>query len=104
MNGSQAGLAFTIWSEAEVQVRFVTSSGQSGTLSTEASRRQRATATEGSFSHMDARVSGLYLPSILACPNLPFLIRIAMPRSDPGATLGARAGNLRSTRQSRALQ
>ncbi len=48
------------------------SSGQSGTLSSEATRRHNATATESNFSHVDARVRGRFLPSILACRNLSF--------------------------------
>ena len=47
-----------IWSEAAEQDRLVKSSGQSGTLSTDAIRRHSAMPSERMFSHVDARVSG----------------------------------------------
>jgi len=50
-------------------VRLLSSSGQSGTLSTDANRRNIPMNIESTFSHVDARVRGVYLPSILACPE-----------------------------------
>ena len=55
---AEAGITLTICNDAEEHERLVRSSGQSGTLSTEASSRHSPTTTESSFSHLDARVSG----------------------------------------------
>jgi hypothetical protein len=58
-NDSDMGLTLTIWSEADGLERLVSSSGQSGTLSTEATRTKSPITIETTFSHVDARVRGL---------------------------------------------
>jgi len=55
-NLSEARATLIICSEAEGAELLVTSSGQSGTLSTEASRRNSPITIETTFNHVDARV------------------------------------------------
>ncbi len=67
-----------------MQVRFANNSGQSGTLSTEASRRNSPITSERTFSHVDARVRDVTYLSILACADR------AYPYSYRSASIGSR--------------
>lgn len=51
----------TICEDADAVVRLVSNSGQSGTLSIEASRRNSPIERQSNLSHVDLRVSDFYL-------------------------------------------
>ena len=103
---AEAGITLTICTEADEHDRFERSSGQSGTLSTEANNRHSPTRTESSFSHLDARVSGLYLPPILACsyPSTGYSYRRASIGSSRAARSAGRKPEINPTISSMSVE